>query len=244
MSALVERFEHLQTCKTPEVLASQIDQCTRALGFGHWMYALDLPVIDDRKRQFLLGGYPDAWVSHYFAEDYLRIDPVIAHCQANATPLVWPSATRQPEETDRRSIQTGRMFGEAAEFGLRSGLSVPLHGLGCSWGLVSFASDTAMTARDLKRLAPTLHWLAHCIHQAGHAYAHDPMPGPLPHLTAREVECLYWVAAGKTSWEIGRLLSVAERTVVFHLQNTTRKLGVHGRQAAIARAIVLGLISP
>jgi LuxR family quorum-sensing transcriptional regulator LasR len=49
---------------------------------------------------------------------------------------------------------------------------------------------------------------------------------------------------GKTSWEIGRLLSVAERTVVFHLQNATQKLGVSGRQAAVARAIVSGLITP
>jgi DNA-binding CsgD family transcriptional regulator len=244
MSVLLEHFEHLQACKSPELLASEIARSARALGFEHWMYALDLPVIDQHKRQFILGGYPDAWVSHYFADDYLRLDPVIAHCQTHATPLIWPSADRQPREPDHQSAQVKRMFGEAAEFGLRSGVSIPLHGLGCTWGLVSFSSETTMSRSDLEALAPKLHWFAHCIHEAGHGYARDPAPGPLPHLTSREIECLHWVAVGKTGWEIGRLLGVAERTVVFHLQNATHKLGVHGRKAAIARAIMLGLINP
>ena len=57
---------------------------------------------------------------------------------------------------------------------------------------------------------------------------HEPKP-----LTERERTCLQWVAVGKTSWETGRIIGVAERTVNFHIQNACRKLGVHGRQAAL-----------
>jgi len=59
-------------------------------------------------------------------------------------------------------------------------------------------------------------------------------------LTERELTCLQWVAIGKTSWETGRILGLAERTINFHIQNACRKLGVHGRQAAITMALQTG----
>lgn len=62
-------------------------------------------------------------------------------------------------------------------------------------------------------------------------------------LTARERECLLWAAQGKTSWEIGRILGIAERTVNFHISNTCTKLAVRTRQAAITTALQGGLIS-
>ena len=62
-------------------------------------------------------------------------------------------------------------------------------------------------------------------------------------LTPRELTCLQWVAIGKTSWETGRILGVAERTINHHIQSACRKLGVHGRQAAITTAMRTGLLS-
>lgn len=62
-------------------------------------------------------------------------------------------------------------------------------------------------------------------------------------LTDRELTCLQWVALGKTSWETGRIIGVAERTVNFHIHNACRKLGVHGRQAAITQAMRTGLLT-
>lgn len=61
-------------------------------------------------------------------------------------------------------------------------------------------------------------------------------------LTKRELECLYWAAKGKTSWEIGTILGISERTVNFHISNLIPKFSVHSRQAAIAIAISMGLL--
>ena len=61
-------------------------------------------------------------------------------------------------------------------------------------------------------------------------------------LTPRELICLQWVSIGKTSWETGRILGLAERTINFHVQNACRKLGVHNRQAAITTAMRTGLL--
>lgn len=56
-------------------------------------------------------------------------------------------------------------------------------------------------------------------------------------LTAREVECLRWVALGKTDEEIGVILSIRARTARFHVENAKRKLGVATRVQAVAEAL-------
>lgn len=61
-------------------------------------------------------------------------------------------------------------------------------------------------------------------------------------LTAREHDCLYWASQGKTSWEMGRILGITERTANFHITNLCNKLGVRTRQAAITAAIQRDLL--
>jgi len=61
-------------------------------------------------------------------------------------------------------------------------------------------------------------------------------------LSGRELQCLEWVSLGKTSWETASILGVSERTVNFHLRNACRKLNVYGRQAAVVKAVRLGLL--
>lgn len=61
-------------------------------------------------------------------------------------------------------------------------------------------------------------------------------------LSKREIECLQWAAVGKTSWETACILEVRERTVNFHLGNAFGKLKVNNKQAAVAQAILQGLI--
>ncbi|MFW8566223.1 LuxR C-terminal-related transcriptional regulator [Orrella sp. 11846] len=63
-------------------------------------------------------------------------------------------------------------------------------------------------------------------------------------LSRRELQCLAWVSCGKTSWETGCILGISESTVNFHLRNACRKLNVYGRQACIAQAWRLGLLTP
>jgi DNA-binding NarL/FixJ family response regulator len=62
-------------------------------------------------------------------------------------------------------------------------------------------------------------------------------------LTARELEVLQHVAAGRSNGEIGRRLWVSEHTVKFHLSNIYKKLGVANRTQACRRAATLGLLS-
>jgi DNA-binding CsgD family transcriptional regulator len=70
-----------------------------------------------------------------------------------------------------------------------------------------------------------------------------PDPDPALGLTAREVEVLRLVGAGKTNREIARGLEVKPNTVRKHLENAYLKLEVGTRTAAIARAFGPGNMS-
>jgi len=61
-------------------------------------------------------------------------------------------------------------------------------------------------------------------------------------LTDRERDALWWVAEGKSDWEISVILSVSETTVRFHVDNARRKLGAVNRAQAVARLAAARLL--
>jgi DNA-binding response OmpR family regulator/DNA-binding CsgD family transcriptional regulator len=62
---------------------------------------------------------------------------------------------------------------------------------------------------------------------AGPALLHARLP-----ITAREAEVLFWLSQGKSSRDIGDILSLSPRTVTKHLEAIYAKLGVENRTAA------------
>ena len=63
-----------------------------------------------------------------------------------------------------------------------------------------------------------------------------PEPGDTGGLTARELEVLRLVAAGRSNREIAAALTISEHTAARHLQNIFAKLHVSSRTAASAFA--------
>jgi DNA-binding NarL/FixJ family response regulator len=62
------------------------------------------------------------------------------------------------------------------------------------------------------------------------------------HLTDRELEVIRLVAKGDSNKQIASALFLSESTVKFHLQNASRKLGVHRRAEIAHRATLEGLL--
>ena len=63
-----------------------------------------------------------------------------------------------------------------------------------------------------------------------------------PRLSPRERDCIGLIAEGKSDWEIGEILGVAETTVITHVQSARRKLGARTRAHAVALCLLSGLI--
>lgn len=238
MRAHLDTLEALLACNTPDELRRAVGEYAKRLGFHSWVYAANPN--GQRAQPYILSAYPAAWLERYFEKGYMGIDPVVTHCRDHATPLIWNA----DGPVGKAGPNHPAFFNDAADFGLKVGISAPVHGLGCQWGLLSVAGSEEKTDRrtQLYQLA-NVQLLATFTHEAGHRFATTPQTGVNVHLTARELECLRWAAEGKTGWEIGRLLGISERTVVFHVENAAHKLGVFGRRQAVARAIALHLIT-
>jgi DNA-binding CsgD family transcriptional regulator len=62
-------------------------------------------------------------------------------------------------------------------------------------------------------------------------------------VSARELDCLRWTAAGKSAWEASIILGISERTVRFHLNSAREKLNCTTTTQAVAKLVAQNLIS-
>ena len=231
----------LMSCETIEALTVEVQGAARRLGFEHWIYGALMPVSPTRTEEFVINGYPEEWRRHYLESGYTMADPTVTYARSHVIPSLWDdlaSARHRGVDSDHAKL----IFNEARSFGLAKGLSVPLHGLGCLFGIMSYA------AADPRHpiLESTIHaeavLLATYVHQAAALLINRDASEKLRPLTPRERECLKWAAEGKSGWEIAHVLKISERTTVFHLMNAYQKLGVMNRQQAVAKSLVLGLL--
>jgi DNA-binding CsgD family transcriptional regulator len=80
-------------------------------------------------------------------------------------------------------------------------------------------------------------------HEAAMRVLLPAVPAPeAPSLTPRELEILHWTMEGKTAWEIGLILGIAENTVIRHAHSASVKLGCTSKHHAVVKALRLGLI--
>ncbi|WP_168253922.1 helix-turn-helix transcriptional regulator [Rhizobium leguminosarum] len=65
---------------------------------------------------------------------------------------------------------------------------------------------------------------------------------PSPMLTPRELECLKWIAAGKSSRDVGAILDISAHTVNDYMKSVFSKLGAANRVQAVGIAYRVNLI--
>jgi len=234
---MLDQWDSLQClleCDSAEKLRAEASRQVRRLGFENWNFTGANMAHQVPER---LNAFPPDWIAHYQRQGYLQVDPVVEHCRLHSTPCLWASDPRA-----RRAGYLTNYFREAVDYGLHAGIGLPLHGPGGHAGMITVATDSNERAGESLRNLGNLQLLASFMYEAGRRLLCESAQQEV-HLTSREQDCLRWAAEGKTSWEIGQQLGVGERTVVFHVQNAARKLGVLGRRQAIAKALALQLIA-
>ena len=184
-----------------------------------------------------IATYSPAWRTHYFLNDYLRIDPVVAHGRNALLPFDW-------ETLPRRDPAVEAFFVDAARHGVgRNGLSIPVRDRDAR-ALVSFTSDhepTEWNRYKLRNMA-SLQKLSRLIHEAANRGA--DLPSAPARLSRREEACLTWAARGRTHEEIADVLEIGSSSVKAHLDVARHKLRCMNLTHAIAVAIATGVISP
>jgi DNA-binding CsgD family transcriptional regulator len=212
----------------------------RSLGFEHFIFGFRTPISLTHPCQFILSGFPRAWREHYDKHSYLAIDPVITRALSSILPFAW-------DELDKTDPRVAQLFREAAEHGLAHGFSVPVHGGRGEGGVLSLARpQPPLPASPLERqgLFQRAQWFAAVLQTKLKSLVFEEVTPDARPLTPRERDCLRLAAEGQSAQDIARVLNIAERTVVFHLNHAEEKLGATRRQHAIARGVALGQIEP
>lgn len=179
----------------------------------------------------LPAGYAEA----YMSEGWGQVDPILRHAFGTVRAFRWDSVLARTELTTPER----RFLTASDDFGVRGGLTVPLHGPNGAVDLVS------LSMRGVEPPPPTRLRRVHgVVLQAWLRRSELAAQAPVAalDLTAREVECLKWLKDGKSNWQIGQILRISEKTVEFHVANLMRKLNVESRLAAVLTAIRLGII--
>jgi DNA-binding CsgD family transcriptional regulator len=227
------------SCATStESLKNACNAATEAFGCDYYLFGGYYPIVESI---VVSSSFPYEWRAKYNAGGYIAIDPTVKHCWANTSPIIWQNI----EYPEGKAGELERvLMGEAFEFGLRSGISIPMHGSGaegCMLSLVSRKENADFEYHDHAGLQV----IAHAMHEATKRIIAKAGASPTAEsLTPREIECLSWTAKGKTSWATSRILDVSENTVIFHLRNAIKKLEVTNRSHAVAKAAAHSKITP
>ena len=201
------------------------------------MVVVDTPRGDSK---FINVGYaPQAYQESYEKVGGGRTDPVMQHCRTKSVPIVWNQSTY---------VDAGQAekWEHQAQFGYRTGISFAMHlpkGLHFLCG-VDRGDPLPGCQMEVTRMTADLQLFA--VH-AQEAAMRVLLPQAVPekdhgHLTPRELECLRWTMEGKTAWELGRILGIAEQTAVRHLFNASKKLDCVNKHQAVLKALRLKLI--
>jgi DNA-binding CsgD family transcriptional regulator len=228
----------LMESRTEGELAQRTSRLAHELGFEYFIYGARLCDSQGRAVDTVLNGYPINWRREYEDKQYVQRDPTVRHALSSHLPLLWTAEFFKTQGA-------ADLHEHARQFGLRGGVTIPIHAADRRVGMLSLATEDAEMGSDrgIEALAQA-RLLADYLHEAVQRVVAPRTPAAESLLSARECECLHWAAAGKTSWEIGRILTLSERTVNFHIGNAMRKLEVTTRGQALAKALALKLIEP
>ncbi len=237
--SVFERFHELLAQPDEQAWCQTLFRMGKDLGFEHTLLALVPKPGMPLEQAFLRSNYATAWREVYDRQNMAYRDPTVAHCLQRTTSLVWSPEIFQTAE------QKG-MYEEACAFGLRSGVTLPIHGPRGEVGILCFVNDARpgnAFRRDLQMQLPALSLLRDVVFESGAGFAAGAFCEPdIPRLTDRELECLKWISIGKTTWEVSRILGCTEATVNFHVTNLRQKFEVGSRREAIVKAVRLGII--
>lgn len=210
-------------------------KAARALDFDYCAYGIKVSLPISRPNIHLYNNYPVEWRRRYVQQQYLKIDPTVAHGRRSQTPLVWSDAV---------FAHARALWDDARDCGLRYGWAQSsLDSVGVGGMLTLARSANEIRDTELKHSLQQMRWLVYVAHVAMSKLHRPQSIASSVELTIREVEVLKWTADGKSAQDIADILSITKHTVDFHIHNCVSKLGAANKTAAAVQAALLGLLN-
>lgn len=210
-----------------------LDELVIALGFECYAYLNVQPV-----RTYAVSNYPAEWQARYFKRDYTRVDPVVAMARLKMRAFTWSEAGTG--QSPSRKVKS--FYAEAADFGIRSGISVPIRTAFGHMSMLTLASNKPSLSleTDIDQVAAVTS--VAMLHATLDHYDVEPTAARSVDLTAKQALCLKWSAEGKSMKAIAVIENMSYATVNFHLNNARKALEASSLAQATALATKLKLI--
>jgi len=198
-------------------------------------------------------GWPSDVVRRWVKNSMVLACPLIPPCRKMRRPFTWDLELENLGIRDELlprpyTVSAQQSLNLIREVGVRSGITVPVHQPGGRTGFVTWVSEDPIGQMQhwADRFASDLFLVAHAFLERIDAMV-VIREGDVPHdcpLTARERECLTWVACGKTDGEIAIIIDRSAETARFHVRNAVTKLDAASRSHAVAKAMRRGWLGP
>jgi LuxR family transcriptional regulator, activator of conjugal transfer of Ti plasmids len=228
-------FEHLTeqiSLATDEDAARIVlERLTGQAGFTGFAYVSIRPGVVTA-----ISNYSPDWQKRYGEKSYAKIDPIMRGIRQRNGAFSWAAPV------GRVSKEKRQFFAEAAEFGIKAGISIPINaGFGHS-AILTLASDEVgfVESREVDPIIAAA--------TVGQMHSRLDMMRIVPklqipvRLKPDELTCLRWSAEGKSMKAIAVIEDTSYANVCFHLRNAKQALGATTLPQATAIATLLGLI--
>ena len=198
--------------------------------FGYLALAIASMPAEAEPARFYLASFPEEWTD--FSAHWSRAfdGPCVRAAMHGLSPFT-SDELGSPSEAMRRALAT-------ASGPARQALIIPVYKPGWGVGSVSFIADEITLLPENRALVQSFSGYAF---ERAVALGQKPAPTDgsqhLQVLTAREQQCLEFVANGLSDAQIAEKLSISWSTAHYHVEHARRKLGARNRAHAVALAM-------
>jgi LuxR family transcriptional regulator, activator of conjugal transfer of Ti plasmids len=209
-----------------------LQKLTLEAGFSTYAYfcvRADTPAV--------ISNYPEEWQRRYLKRRYESIDPVILKARSTFEAFAWSNNSTSMMSKERRGFH-----GEAAEFGIRSGITIPINTGFARRAMLTLASENVSFA-EAQSLNPVAAAAAFGqVHSRLEIMRVDPIQRSSVTLKPDELTCLRWSAEGRSMHDIAQIENMSYSNVCFFVLSAKKTLGAKSLPQATAFATKLGLI--
>lgn len=231
-SRLIDQFEaKASRCASDRDLRLLLDDVARELGFHFFALLHHVSLRSSSPGLIRIDNYPRGWEEELLAKQLVADDPV--HLASGRTNIgfAWTDLGALVPLSSRHQDILRR----SRRFGLGEGFTVPANVPGEPGGSCSFAVRRGLDLPAQRLLCAELIG-AHAFRAARRIHDY-PSAGLHPHLNRREREVLHLLAAGKTDWEIARILGISPETAHQYVKRARAAYDVVSRTQLVVHGL-------
>lgn len=178
----------------------------------------------------------EKWMSCYQQKNYADKDPKTRYAENYHLPIFWDANLIKQQLTKEQANDID-FWQDSIKLGVAHGVTIPIRGVVGSKGSLCIALDTQV---DGAALLPNYEVWAMYVHSnVERIFGLDQLSESL---SKRELEVLKLAAVGQSCEQTAQHLFISNNTVLFHLRNLRKKLGVVNKHQMIAKALSLRLV--